>query len=80
MTPTNSPERYSISALVERLIELQELSHITGIKSKTQVYEKIKRGELAKPIKDGRRSLWPLSEAQRYVAQKIEAAGLASTR
>lgn len=54
----------------ERLIRLPELLSITG-ESRTQCYENISTGLHPAPRKDGRASLWVMSEVQAYVAQKI---------
>ena len=54
----------------ERLIRLPELLSITG-ESRTQCYENIGSGLHPAPRKDGRASLWVLSEVSQYIAQKI---------
>ena len=57
-------------APVERFVRLPELLSITG-ESRTQCYENISSGLHPAPRKDGRASLWVMSEVQAYVAQKI---------
>lgn len=64
---TVSPQTYAPG---ERLIRLPELLSITG-ESRTTCYDNIAAGTHPAPRKDGRASLWVLSEVSRYVAQKI---------
>ena len=54
----------------ERLIRMLELLSTTG-ESRTQTYVNIASGLHPAPHKDGRASLWVMSEVQQYVAQKI---------
>ena len=54
----------------ERLIRLSELLTFTG-EARTTCYDNIAAGIHPAPLKDGRASLWKLSEVQAYVAQKI---------
>ena len=54
----------------ERLIRLNELLTFTG-EARTTCYDNIAAGIHPAPLKDGRASLWKLSEVQAYVAQKI---------
>lgn len=54
----------------ERLIRLPELLLMTG-ESRTSCYSNIAAGLHPAPLKDGRASLFRLSEVQAYVAQKI---------
>lgn len=42
--------------------------------SRTRWYERVATGEAPAPIKDGRASLWVLSEVRDYVARKIATA------
>lgn len=55
---------------VERLIRLGEVLSMTG-ESRTQCYAHVSTGLHPAPRKDGRASLWVLSEVQAYVTQKI---------
>ena len=57
----------------ERLIRLAEYLALTG-ESRTVAYERIAAHIAPAPIKDGRSSLWVLSEVQAYVARKIATA------
>lgn len=78
MHPSQPPESATHAATLttyahapgERLIRLPELLSITG-ESRTQCYENISTGLHPAPRKDGRASLWVLSEVHEYVAQKI---------
>lgn len=78
MHPSNPPKSAAHAATLtpyarppgERLIRLPELLSITG-ESRTQCYENISTGLHPAPRKDGRASLWVMSEVQAYVAQKI---------
>ena len=78
MHPSQPPESATQAATLtpnthasgERLIRLPELLSITG-ESRTQCYENIASGLHPAPYKDGRASLWVMSEVQAYVAQKI---------
>ena len=54
----------------ERLIRLAECLSMTG-EARTTCYDNIATGIHPAPLKDGRSSLWKLSEMQDYVAQKI---------
>ncbi len=54
----------------ERLVRFPEYCSITG-ETRSIAYEKIAVGIAPKPIKDGRASLWVLSEVHAYVARKI---------
>lgn len=54
----------------ERLIRLAETLSMTG-EARTTCYDNIAAGIHPAPLKDGRSSLWKLSEVQAYVAQKI---------
>jgi predicted DNA-binding transcriptional regulator AlpA len=54
----------------ERMIRLPEVLSMTG-ESRTQCYENIKTGLHPAPRKDGRASLWVLSEMRAYVVLKI---------
>ena len=54
----------------ERLIRLNECLSMTG-EARTTCYGNIAAGIHPAPLKDGRASLWKLSEVQAYVAQKI---------
>lgn len=72
MSPTNPSEPATLKE-VERLVRLSEYLLITG-ESKTQAYEKIAAGIAPRPIKDGRASLFVLSEVQAYVLRKIATA------
>lgn len=54
----------------ERLIRLPEVLSMTG-EARTTCYDAIATGTHPAPLKDGRASLWRLSEVQAYVAQKI---------
>ena len=64
---TVSPQTYAPG---ERLIRLPELLSITG-ESRTTCYDNIAAGIHPAPLKDGRASLFRLSEVSAYVAQKI---------
>ena len=55
---------------VERLIRLNEVLTYTG-EARTTCYDNIAAGTHPAPLKDGRASLWKLSEVHAYVAQKI---------
>ncbi|MDY4296785.1 MULTISPECIES: AlpA family phage regulatory protein [unclassified Xanthomonas] len=60
-------------AAAEKLEELCALARVramTGMGT-TFIYGEIKDGRFPKPIRVGRRSLWVLSEVQRWVAQQI---------
>ena len=57
-------------APIERFLRLPELLSITG-ESRTQCYENIASGLHPAPYKDGRASLWVMSQIQRYITQKI---------
>jgi predicted DNA-binding transcriptional regulator AlpA len=54
----------------ERLIRLAETLSMTG-ESRSTCYENIAAGIHPAPLKDGRASLWRLSEIDGYVRQKI---------
>lgn len=54
----------------ERLIRISEVLSMTG-EARTTCYDAIATGTHPAPLKDGRASLWRLSEVQAYVAQKI---------
>ena len=64
---TVSPQTYVPG---ERLIRLPECMLMTA-ESRTATYDNIAAGIHPAPLKDGRASLWKLSEVQAYVAQKI---------
>jgi predicted DNA-binding transcriptional regulator AlpA len=68
--PHDTPANPQASTVVERFVRLPELLSITG-ESRTQCYENISTGLHPAPRKDGRASLWVMSEVQAYVAQKI---------
>jgi predicted DNA-binding transcriptional regulator AlpA len=55
---------------VERLIRLNEVLTYTG-EARTTCYDNIASGIHPAPLKDGRASLWKLSEVHAYVEQKI---------
>jgi predicted DNA-binding transcriptional regulator AlpA len=59
-----------IQTPVERLIRLNEVLTYTG-EARTTCYDNIAAGIHPAPLKDGRASLWKLSEVHAYVAQKI---------
>ena len=67
--PLNPPESV-VPVAGERLIRLPELLSITG-ESRSQTYAKIAAGLMPAPIKDGRSSLWVLSEIHAHLAHKI---------
>lgn len=70
-TPTGTPtDTFSGRATSERLIRINEVMAMTG-ESRTACYDNIAAGIHPKPLKDGRASLFRLSEVQAYVAQKI---------
>ena len=54
----------------DRLIRLAECLSMTG-EARTTCYDNIAAGIHPAPLKDGRSSLWKLSEIQAYIAQKI---------
>lgn len=54
----------------DRFIRLAECLHMTGERP-TTCYANIAAGLHPAPIKDGRASLWLLSEIQAYLAQKV---------
>lgn len=58
---------------IERLIRLNEGLQITGL-SKSGWYVKIEAGEIPEPIREGRRSLWMLSDIVAYVRHRAETA------
>ena len=66
-TDTSGP---AAVAAPERLIRFHEYLAITG-ENRTDAYAKMAAGIAPKPIKDGRASLWVLSEVQAYVHRKI---------
>lgn len=74
MHPTDTPApeqgRRAITNADERLIRLPEYLALTG-ESRTVAYERIAAGDAPAPLKDGRASLWVLSEVRAYVAKKI---------
>ena len=78
MRPSQPPETATHAAPmnplalapIERFLRVPELLSITG-ESRTQCYENIASGLHPAPYKDGRASLWVMSEVQAYVAQKI---------
>ena len=72
MFPANPHEQFATPS-GERLIRFPEYCSITG-ETRTQAYEKMKAKVAPAPIKDGRASLWVLSEVQAYVERKIAAA------
>ena len=78
MQPSKPPESASsktaanshIHAPLERLIRIGEVLTYTG-EARTTCYDNIAAGIHPAPLKDGRASLWKLSEVHAYVAQKI---------
>lgn len=55
----------------QRLIRLREVLSICG-KSRSSIYESIKRGEFPSPVKlGGRSSAWVQSEVLEWVAERI---------
>jgi predicted DNA-binding transcriptional regulator AlpA len=72
MQRSQTPETASAHspAPVERLIRLNEVLTYTG-EARTTCYDNIAAGIHPAPLKDGRASLWKLSEVHAYVAQKI---------
>ena len=57
----------------ERLVRLPEVMSLTG-KGRTQLYEEIKDKTFPAPLKDGRCSLWVLSEIQGWIAIRVATA------
>ena len=55
---------------MKRLLRLDIVLDRTA-QSRTNIYEMIKRGEFAKPVKIGRCSYWPEHEVNEWIEQKI---------
>lgn len=56
----------------DRLLPMLDLKLITGM-GKTRTYDEIKQGRFPRPVKLGRKSVWPESEVRAWVeARKAE--------
>ena len=69
MLPAHPTEQLAYSQ-EEALIRFDRYSALTG-ETKTVAYAKMAAGVAPKPLKDGRASVWRLSEVRAYVARKI---------
>lgn len=56
---------------VEELLGMGRVTRVTG-HSKTWIYDRVNDGSFPAPIKVGRRTLWVMSEVQRWVRSRIE--------
>lgn len=54
----------------ESLLRIEAVSARLGL-GRSAIYELIGKGELRKPIKLGRASVWPSSEIDRFIAERI---------
>lgn len=57
-----------------RLLRTPAVEQMTGF-SRTEIYNRVKRGTFPKPIKLGRRSLaWPASQIEDWIKDRIKEA------
>lgn len=65
---------------VERLMRLDELEEVLGIK-RSSIYKEISAGRLAAPLKVTRRaSAWPASEVRAFIDARIAERNAAGVR
>ena len=56
----------------QRLIRLPQVKAMVGL-GRSSIYDRIKRGQLPKPIKVGRVSGWIEAEVQVWISERIQA-------
>ena len=63
-TPTETP------APAERLLRRLDVADLTSIRSRSTLYDMIRRGDFPPPVKLGRSSAWRESEVRRWIADR----------